>query len=74
MLILKIPIIYIAEKGFTSNYVSLNKLGMHFDQYTLSEGLQSIIDDQNQLDYNKNFSVNEFSYKEMTEKLTSFFI
>ena len=70
----KIPIIYIAENGFTSNYVSLNKLGMHFDQHTLSEGLQKLIEDPNQLNYNKNFSVNEFSYEEMTEKLTSFFI
>jgi len=70
----KIPIIYIAEKGFTSNYVSLNKLGLHFDQHTLSEGLQKLIEDPNQLNYNKNFTVNEFSYKEMTEKLTSFFI
>ncbi len=70
----KIPIIYIAEKGVTSNYVLLNKLGMHFNQHNLSEGLQKLIDDPNQLIYNKNFSVNEFSYKEMTEKLTSFFI
>ena len=59
---------------YAYDYVSLNKLGMHFDQHTLSEGLQKLIEDPNQLNYNKNFSVNEFSYEEMTEKLTSFFI
>lgn len=69
----RIPIIYIGEQGIASEYITLNKLGVHFNLQTLSNNFQKLIDGQSQLNYNSSYNVDDFSFVEVTKRLESLF-
>jgi hypothetical protein len=69
----KIPIIYIGEQGIASEYISSNKLGLHFNAKKLSVDFQDFIDEKLEWEYNDQYNVDEFSFTQITKKLTEFF-
>ena len=69
----KIPIIYIGEEGVASDYITSNKLGIHFNAKSLSIDFQKFIDGQSQLDYDVKYNVENFSFVEVTKQLATLF-
>ena len=69
----RIPIIYIGEKGIASDYITSNKLGIHFNAKTLTIDFQKFIDGQIQFDYDVKYNVDDFSFVEVTKRLAKLF-
>lgn len=69
----RIPIIYIGEQGVASDYITSNKLGIHFNAKTLTIDFQKFIDGQIQFDYDVKYNVDDFSFVEVTKRLAKLF-
>jgi hypothetical protein len=69
----RIPIIYIGEQGLTSDFISSNKLGLHFQGSTLERNFQDFIDGNINLDYNKQYNITDYSFAKKTDELIKLF-
>ena len=73
MLAAKTPVLYIGNKGATSDFVIENQLGVYISPADIKAGLQNLIDNKEMTDYNFNFDTKAFSFSEITQQLIKLF-
>jgi hypothetical protein len=69
----KIPIIFIGEDGVISDFITSNNLGVHFNNKTLINDFNKLLNGEIQINYNSKYDVNCYSFKNITQKLISLF-
>lgn len=70
----KIPIIYIGEDGVASNFICSNNLGIHVTESTIDSKLKDFINGRLNWNYNHNYNVEEYSFYNVSNKVSNFFV
>lgn len=70
----KIPIIYIGEDGVASNFISNNNIGIHVNESTIDSKLKDFINGKLNWHYNHNYSVEEYSFYNVSNQVSNFFV
>jgi hypothetical protein len=65
----KIPIIYIGEEGVSSRYIESNNIGIHIRENDFVKKFKHIENGNLTNNYNREFSVDEFSFTKVTNQL-----
>lgn len=65
------PIIFVGAKGVVSEFIVENGLGVHISPCNLKEELNEILSGHKSISFNKNFSVEDYSFEKVTDILVS---
>lgn len=70
----KIPIIFIGEDGVISDFITSNNLGVHFNNQNLINDFNKLLNGEIQINYDRKYDVNCYSFINITQKLISLFV
>jgi hypothetical protein len=65
----KTPIIYIANNGVVAEFLTKNGLGIHITPEEIEEKFKLLASNSFTFNYNTDFSISEYSYKNLTKEL-----
>lgn len=65
----RIPIVLIGEKGFVSNFIENNRLGIFIEGKNLKSEFNNIPEKLKELDYNDKFDVTSFTFERQADEM-----
>ncbi|PCJ89564.1 MAG: hypothetical protein COA57_01465 [Flavobacteriales bacterium] len=69
VIFLKIPIIYIGNRGEVWDFIHKNKLGYCFSLSEFKSQFLKLVSDEIPLDYNNNFNISKYDFETITKEL-----
>lgn len=65
----KIPIVLIGEKGYVSDFIVSNRLGIFIEKNEVEDELLHISEKLKELDYNDKFDVTPFTFERQADEM-----